>query len=215
MMKCEHAYERLRALPGGTADELETRQLEAHLESCDDCRAAARADDALRILRERPPVAPPAGLFERVMRRSRLAGKEPPRRSRFWLGAGVGAALAASLTVAVMSLGLRATAPDIPAAAPVFQVVRGEPHDVDIAIDMQRDLTGAVITVALRGGIELDGYAGRRELSWTTDLKAGINRLSLPIVATDDAGGRLMVRVHHGGKERRFAMDVLASAAGI
>ncbi|MDZ7645468.1 MAG: hypothetical protein U5K76_15390 [Woeseiaceae bacterium] len=133
---------------------------------------------------------------------------EAPARSRFWLGVGSGAAIAASLTVAILSSGLLDTA-SLPATEPAgFEVALGEPRNVNIAIEMPHDLPDAGITVALTGGIELQGYAGRRELSWTTDLEAGVNKLTLPLVAVDSQGGRLLVRVGHGDRERRFSMDV-------
>lgn len=207
-MKCEDTGELIEAKRAGTLDEHEARQLETHLASCGDCRAAADAAAALGMLREQPTAEPPAGLLERVVRRSALAGDAQPPRSRFWLGAGVGAALAASVMFAFVASGVFESISQPSAAPPAFQVALGEPRNVNIAIEMERDLPDAVITVALAGGIEIDGYAGRRELTWTTNLEAGVNKLTLPIVAVDRTGGRLLVRVGHGDKERRFAMDV-------
>lgn len=207
-MKCDDTGEFIEARHAGALDEHEARQLEAHLAACDDCRAAAAAAAALRVLREQPTAEPPAGLLERVARRSELAGDRRERRSRFWFGAGVGAALAASVMMAFVATGVFELASQPSAAPPAFQVALGEPRNVNIAIEMERDLPDAEITVALTGGIEIDGYAGRRELTWTTSLEAGVNKLTLPIVAVDPKGGRVLVRVGHGDKERRFAMDV-------
>ncbi len=210
-MNCDAARDSLVAAGEGTLGELAQRRFEAHLAACDDCRAAARAYAGLRALREQAAVEPPAGLFERVVRRS--VEHEPPvtSGSRFWLGAGIGAAVAASLIVALLTAGvLPGIAPQtVPVAA--LQLSLGEPRNVNIAIDMLEDLPGAEISVVLSGGIELDGYAGRRELRWTTDLKAGTNRLTLPLVAVGEGGGRLLVRVGHGARERRFTLDVEAA----
>ena len=63
----------------------------------------------------------------------------------------------------------------------------------------------------LTGGIELDGYAGERELSWTTNLESGINRLSLPVRAITREGGSLVVQLRHPETDRLFVIDVLPS----
>lgn len=207
-MNCAAVSELLAAAGDASLGPLERRRLDAHLATCPDCRAAALALDGLRQLRSQAPVEPPAGLFERIMGRSQQPAGQSAPRSRFWLGAGVGAAVAASVMVALLTTGVLSGVSPPPAGETALRVSLGEPRDVNIAIDMDHDLEAAEITVVLSGGIELDGYAGRRELSWTTDLKAGTNRLTLPIVAVGEGGGRLMVRVGHGDKERRFTLDL-------
>ena len=64
------------------------------------------------------------------------------------------------------------------------------------------------VRILLAGGIELDGLGTRRELKWKTDLEPGINRLTLPIVATDSSGGKILVAVGHGENQRSFVVEI-------
>lgn len=93
-----------------------------------------------------------------------------------------------------------------------FVVTLGEPRNMDIAIETGMPLDGASISVLLSGGVELDGYDDRRELTWTTDLEAGINRLSLPVVAIDPAGGKMVVRLDHPDSEQVFVVRLKTKA---
>lgn len=207
-MNCKDTAERLSALDTGELAELEQRQLKAHLRSCQDCRAISQTFKALQAIRVQRHIEPPAGLLQRVVHRSAQTPASVEPRSRFWAGVGVGAALAASIMVAVMSSGiLQTTAPGVE-STDVLHVALGKPRNFDIAIEMPSDLPNATITVVLTGGIELDGYAGQKELTWTTDLQAGINKLTLPVVATDRSGGQLLIAVGHGEKQRRFTLDL-------
>jgi Putative zinc-finger len=210
-MNCEDTNDKLRERQAGTLAELPRRQLESHLHTCKDCQAIARSFDALQSLRGHTDIVPPSGLLERVAQQSRQAAPIAEPRSRFWAGVGVGAALAASIMVAVITSGILERQPELPAPpalAEAPQIALGEPRNIDIAIDLPRNLENATITVVLNGGIEIDGYAGLKELSWTTDLQAGVNKLTLPVVALDQSGGQLLVTVGHGNKQRRFTTSL-------
>lgn len=207
-MKCEDTYERLAANRAGELADLEQQQLQAHLRRCVDCQAIARSQDAMRLLRKQIDRNPADDLFERTMRSSHATATARPAPTRFWQGAGVGAALAASLVLAVFATGKLQLA-DAPATDPAtIQIALGQPQAVNLAIDLERDLPGATITVMLSGGVELDGYPGERSLSWTTDLQAGVNKLTLPVVALDDLGGELLVKVAHGQRSRNFRVNL-------
>lgn len=96
------------------------------------------------------------------------------------------------------------------ATTPQVTLALYEPHDVNIAVDTPSPLADAEIRVVLTGAIELDGFANQRELRWRTNLDAGANQLTLPIIATGTGGGQLLVEVHHGQKRRTFVVDVRA-----
>ena len=87
-----------------------------------------------------------------------------------------------------------------------------EAREVSISLTTAEALRDAEIHVSLHGSIGLEGYAGERELKWHTDLDAGTNQLTLPIVATGTEGGQLLVEVTHDGKHRTFLVDVQAEA---
>ena len=75
-------------------------------------------------------------------------------------------------------------------------------------------LANAEVRVELRGAVGLDGYAGQRELRWSTDLDRGVNQLTLPVVASDASGGQVVVEVIHGDKRRTFVLDVRTVVPG-
>lgn len=164
------------------------------------------------MLKGRDTGEAPADLFDRI--RSGLE-PAPSRRQgdrRFWLGAGFGGAVAASLFAVAFLLGWTAPTPRGTPGVAEFLVSLGEPRTMDIAIESDRPLQSARISVVLSGAVELDGYGARRELSWATDLQAGVNRLSLPVVAVDEGGGQLLVRLSHPQNEQWFMVRLKTKA---
>jgi hypothetical protein len=89
-----------------------------------------------------------------------------------------------------------------------------ESRNVNVTIDSPETLMAVDVRVVLAGGIELEGLAGRRELKWKTDLEAGLNRLTLPIVASDSTGGRLLVSVGYGAKQQAFVVQIDVADTG-
>ncbi len=189
---------------GHTGDEV-SRQIVEHLAGCEVCRDAIRGAEATRMLRQRPGGQPAPEFFARAMAAATApAAAAGSRRGGFWLGAGIGAAVAAALFAAVLTLGL-VRGPDLPdAGIAEFYVSLGEPRDLNIAIDAETALPGATVSLTLYGGIELAGYGGRRHLEWTADLDAGINKLTLPVVALDQSGGQIIVRLDHPASRQEF-----------
>ena len=49
----------------------------------------------------------------------------------------------------------------------------------------------------LPDGIEIDGFAGQRVITWRTSLKAGSNILPLTLIATSPLGGELLATLQH------------------
>ena len=94
------------------------------------------------------------------------------------------------------------------ADAPDITMALNELHEVGVAIDSAEALTAAEIRVVLTGGVRLAGYADRSELSWTTDLDRGVNRLTLPLIAVTPAGGQVLVEVGHASKRQIFVVKV-------
>ncbi|MEX2496230.1 MAG: hypothetical protein WD448_09090 [Woeseia sp.] len=205
-MNCEELCDRIADTKSGTLPELGQRQLAAHLQSCEDCRHALRALEALQELKTLEVTEAPPELIERVMHNSVRVPVTEKARPGFWAGAGFGGALAASLVLAIMALGSGAD-PDRVTGEPIYLSL-SEPRDLHVAIDLERDLPEATITVVLKGGIALAGYQNERELSWKTDLQAGVNKLTLPVLAVNEQGGQLLVQVDHDTRRRTFRIDL-------
>ncbi|MDX1499316.1 MAG: hypothetical protein R3176_05435 [Woeseiaceae bacterium] len=204
-MKCEDVIERLEAIESGRPDDAVSREIAEHVAGCVDCRDALRGAEATRMLARQAVDRPASDLFARAMAAATTpAADTGSRRGGFWLGTGIGAAAAAALFAAALTLGL-VNGPDAPdARIAEFYVSLGEPRDLNIAIDAETALPGATVSLTLYGGIELAGYGKRRHLEWTADLDAGINKLTLPVVALDESGGQIIVQLDHPASRQEF-----------
>ena len=205
-MNCEDTNDRLVQMKNDSLTEIERRQFSAHLESCETCQHTVRAAAGLQILKDRENHTPVEGLFEMLMCNAVQTEVRASRGTGFWLGAG--SALAAGVLLAVMSFWLITAPAPSPLEITTYQVSLDEPRDLNIAIDLKRDMPGATLRIVLSGGIELDGYGSRRELTWTADLAKGVNRLTLPIMAINDMGGQLLVQVEHDNRRKTLRVDL-------
>jgi hypothetical protein len=207
-MNCESVVERIRALAEGALHGEEKGACMNHVATCQDCADALRGVRAMLVIRDQAAVPGSERVFSRVMSR---AGYDPHReasRRGFWLGAGFGGAIAASLLAAAIALGLLSNpVPDSPAAAE-FYVSATEVRPMNIAIEADRPLQGAQISILLSGDVEVDGYVDRHELSWFDDLEPGVNRLTLPIRAIGERGGQMVVRLSHPDSEQIFVVQL-------
>jgi anti-sigma factor RsiW len=211
MMNCERVVELLTG-PVGESAAQDRREAAKHATECEDCRGAVASVHALRLvsLAPMPPARPDA--WERALSAAtRRSASERPRANRFWLGMGLGAAIATAAAIAVVAL-LPFTPVADPIATPTLTLALNQPQSVNISLNTPEALLDAEIHVLLSGAVGLGGYPGQRELQWRTNLDAGINQLSLPVVATGAEGGQVLVEVIHAGKRRTFLVDVQARA---
>ena len=203
-MNCETVADRIPSIASGTLREAEQRACMNHIAGCEACGFALQGAMAMSTLRSLPSEPAPDGLFERVIARSGELVRNRQSRPRFWLGAGFGAAVAASLLTVSFALGLLAV-PEQPAVAE-FYVSTAEARPMHVAIEADRPLHGATISILLSGDVRIDGYGGRRELVWTDDLDEGVNKLTLPLIAIGDGGGRMVVKLDHPESEQLFVV---------
>lgn len=203
-MSCDLNKDRVRALACGLLDREERDRALVHIDGCDDCRFALRGAEALVELAARDPGTSPAGLFEAVVDKAISQSALAPRDQRFWTGVGFGAIAASLIAVAVFFGWTDSHEPT--AVAPEFIVSIEESRQMSLAFETDRALESATITILLSGSVEIDGYGSRRELSWTEDLEAGVNRLSLPVIANGFEGGQMVVRLKHPQSERVFVV---------
>ncbi len=208
-MKCEDIVELAQSGESGVLDETGHQFVVEHIAGCVDCQHALRAVEAARWLRNQTVDDPDANLFARTMGAVfDQAVPVPNSRGNFWLGTGVGGAVAAVLFAAVVSLGFLGAPVSQDTDAAEFTVSMTEARELNIAIDAVTELSGAQLSVSFYGGIELAGYASQRHLSWTTDLDKGVNKLSLPIIALDKSGGQVVVRLDHPDSQQEFLVKL-------
>lgn len=207
-MKCEEIVELAQSGETAVLEEIERQHATDHVSGCRTCQDAIRAMDALRWLKDRPVEPSSDDLFRRTLGAITDSPATRRRRSAFWLGTGVGGAVAASFFALALSLGFFGVPVDQGSATAEFLVSMDETRNLNIAIDASSDLVDAEVSVSFYGGIEMDGYTQQRHLSWQTDLAAGVNKLSLPIKALDDTGGQIIVRLEHPKSRQEFLVNL-------
>lgn len=194
----------------------------------------------LSALREMPVPAPSADFADRVLQAAVVqngAQNEVPNaahhhRHGFMMGFGSAAVAALALWVVVGVLPeavppadgvsgetvanlqtqttVQKTAEDVP--VPELSIALHQQKDIKLAFYSGASLKGAKITIRLPENVALVGYPGRRELSWTTDLKKGDNLLRLPVIATQIARGDLVADISYQDRVKTLTLSLEAHA---
>ncbi|MDZ7803329.1 anti-sigma factor family protein [Thiohalophilus sp.] len=180
--------------------------LQDHLQQCDSCRrkyaTARELQQALRDL----PVAPPSSDFaRRVMQHATR-----PRRiaTSGWLKGSIAAgALVTALFAGYLAGNLSGSGETD--GTIMVTLAPQQTRTVQLAFHSRQALEDVRLTLQLPEHVEIDGYPGRRELSWQTDLAQGSNRLRLPLIlrSNDWQGGELIARLEHANGQREFRIQ--------
>jgi len=208
-MPCEHINEKLDDYMDGTLDETDVAVLQSHTESCEYCRQALKSAQRLRsLLKECPVPMPDAAYFDRALAKATRVSTNHQRNR--WIITGFGGALAAGLIAWIIGGMLLKTPglPDSDASIPGVAMTLEVPRTVNLVFSSATELDGAVLTVSLPQGVEIEGFAGQREITWVTSLKAGKNILPLTLIATTSHGGDLLARLEHDDRDRTFRIRV-------
>lgn len=209
MMSCKHINEKLDDYMDGTLDEAEMAMLQSHVRCCDSCRRTVTSEQRLRaLLKEYPVPTPDAAYFDQALVRATHVSTNQQRNR--WIMTGFGGALAAGLIAWIIGGMLLKTPglPDPAASIPGITMALEEPRTVNLVFSSATELDDAVLTVSLPQGIEIAGFAGLRQITWMTSLKAGKNILPLELIATTAHGGELLARLEHDDRDRTFRIHV-------
>lgn len=207
-MKCESVVERIKALAEGSLQRDEKAACMNHIAGCQDCADALRGVRAMLVVRDQASVPGSERVFNRVMSKTSYDPHEQASRRGFWLGAGFSGAIAASLLAIAFALGLMNTVPEVKPQTAEFFVSLQEVRPMNIAIEADRLLEDAEISILLSGDVEIDGFGARDQLSWVDDLEPGVNQLTLPIRAIGARGGQVVVRLTHPDSEQIFVVQL-------
>jgi len=173
---------------------------------------AQRGSEALMELRNRKTDGPSDELFDRVVTTATGNSNDRSSNQRFWMGTAFGGAIAASLFAVAIFFGWTGSEQKPTESTAEFVVALGEPRQMNLAFETDRPLDGATISILLSGDVEIEGYGVQRELTWSENLDAGVNRLSLPVLASGIDGGQMIVRMTHPLSEQVFVINLPAES---
>ena len=149
---------------------------------------------------------PDGDFYDRAIARAVSEGHKR-QRSR-WVMTGFGGAIAAAVALWVVS-GVFFATPDIQAPAlPSVTMAMEEPRTLNLVFSSAEPLEDAMMTVFLPEGVEIDGFAGQREITWMTSLNEGENILPLTLIATSPIGGELLATLRHEDDDKTFRLQV-------
>ena len=211
-MSDTHLNKQLDDYMDGTLDDAETLALDAHVASCNTCRQTVESEQRLRgLLKDFPVPAPDTAYFDQALAKASHVSTNGQRNR--WVMTGFGGAIAAGLVAWVIGGVLLQTPDPTDTAAdiPGVTMVLEEPRTVNLVFSSATALDGAVLTVNLPAGIEIEGFEGLQEITWMTSLQAGKNILPLRLIATTSQGGELLARLDHDDRDRTFRIRVSVS----
>lgn len=164
------------------------------------------------LLKDYPMPKPDSGFYDEALARAAVRGAQRQQR-RWWLG-GAGSAVAAGLAAWVV-FGVLLTSPNpVENGIPEVVIALKDPETVRLLFASAEPLDGAMITVMLPDGVELEGFPGQREVSWETSLAAGKNVLPLKLIALKPAGGELYATLKHQSREKDFRVKLNIASKG-
>lgn len=207
-MNCQQLTAALDDYLDGSISGDQADALKRHSEACVACRTALeQAQKFKRLLKAYRVPAADNAFYDRALARTfESAGDRHDRR----FATGFGAAAAVLLAVGIVSaLFFR-----LPHAPEEGEQIRGvtmaleSPHTVNLVFSSVTALDHATLTLILPEGIELQGFAGQREITWSTRLQQGRNLLPLTLVAVRPTGGELLAKLEHDNRHRTFRLRV-------
>lgn len=206
MINCTTFQQQLDDWLDGELSTDEQAALQAHLQLCDTCRQQyAEARELQQALRDLPAPAPSPDFARRVMQQ---ATRPRNTAAHGWLK---GSIAAGALIIALFAgyLAGNLSGPGQHNGAITVTLTPQQVRIVQLAFHSQQALENVRLTLQLPAQIEIDGYPGRRELSWQTNLAQGSNHLRLPLIlhSHDWQGGELIARLEHPSGQREFRIQ--------
>lgn len=196
-MQCKDVKNLLDDYIDGTLDASHRQQLVRHTESCAGCQQQLAAYESLRGALREMPVEPARENFAAEAMRAALSSRKASRQQHpgflHWFGAGFAGAMVAGLALWGVIFGFQPWQQPAPAAS--FSIAVHQQKNIALAFNAPADVKGVTVSINLPEEFELAGRKGRRQLTWTTDLKKGRNVLRLPVVATGKGKGMMVAEL--------------------
>ncbi len=209
-MTCTQLTEKLDDYVDSLMDQAASAMLATHIDGCDDCQRVLASEhrlrDSLKDYGESTMPHPDAAFFDRALAKAARNGTR--RQRNRWVMTGVGGTIAAGLVLWMLGSMFLKT-PDIAEPAiPAIAMTLEEPRTLNLVFSSATTLANATMTVVLPRGVEVERFAGQREITWMTSLSEGKNVLPLTLIATSPHGGELIATLRHEGDDRTFRVRV-------
>ncbi len=200
-MKCEKTQSLLNDYIDDTLSALHAEEVNNHCHTCDDCASQL---EGLRIQKEilySLPVPAASHGFEKRVFATAVQDAQSAQNLHGKHGSFYKFATAAMISALVLWLGL-------------FNDTKTQKHDlylvtvgddvrtIKVAIDSEQALDAVNMRVELSDNLELEGFGNKKQISWTTHLREGVNVISLPIVGIAQGRGDITTRIQLNGKEK-------------
>ena len=195
----------------GELDSIRKNSVQSHLQACSACAEKYQQLSMFQQKIRNLPVPPPrAGYEDRVLSFLHEDAMDKPKSGKHWFAAGFGAALAASLTVWLV-LSPVMQKPEEKLELVTIQLAPEKVQKVNLVFSSPVQLKKATLRIDLPENIEIAGFPGQRYIQWTTSIKAGSNRLALPLVAKKASAGILKASLSKGEQKKILQIRLNAS----
>ena len=211
-MTCKQLKEQFDDYVDGNLDKADTARLEQHVACCEACQELIdreqRLKDALREYGDSSVPTPDATFYDQALARAAHVGNQ--QQQKHWWLKGFGSAVAAGVALWIIG-GMLPGSPEIGdpgSTIPAISMVLEEPRTINLVFSSAKALEDATLTVSLPQGVELAGFPGQREITWTTSLSAGRNVLPLKLIASSPQGGEILATLQHENDDKTFRLRV-------
>jgi hypothetical protein len=218
MMECTDIEKYLDDYIDEAASLAEQQKVESHVDHCACCRQAVKDRKAILAALRSLPVAEASPEFEaKVFSAVRHHYGMGRGHSGHRFIAGFATAMAASLALWFAST---LYTPPVDKflrdeQVPLINLAINQTRTVKLVFESPSDMAEVTLSVALPENIELEGYAGQKQLVWQTNLNMGQNILALPIIATGKGQGELLAQLSYGDKTKQFNIVLRTADDGV
>lgn len=217
-MQCVELQQQLDDKLDKQLSEAECAAMDAHLETCADCRRVVAEEKAFReLLTDIPVPEASAGFAARALRRAAAANavSHHPGRKRAFAG-GFAAALVAGIVLWFVT-GVYSPNGELVTSQPQLAEITISLHEtrrVALSFNAPEDMDKVRVSLFLPEHVELEGYPGRNQIAWYTKLQKGSNVLTLPLSALDSTGGIFTVKIGAGETEQQMQIFLNVAKPG-
>ncbi len=209
MMLCNQVEKNIDDYLDGYIGNDVAAQIALHVQNCSMCLRELEATQAIRSsLAELPVVAPAEEFFEHAVAHAARMGDTATTRQRVRFGGAIAAAFALILVASVMFEQPDQGSPAEFAELPEVVLERDTVTPIKLVFSSPIALTDARLSLQLPVGVELAGYNGRSDLSWSTNLEPGKNILRLPLVGHMPVSAQLVAKLEHPNGTKTFRLQV-------